>query len=76
MPLHVTVKTQTGSLEDRWTITNRGHPDTGDHPPEDDLRRYEIVGPQGKWHVNHNRGDGARVLALYALLGPGVTGDE
>jgi len=70
--LQVTIETAGRELVETWVITNLGHPDTGDRPDDDDLRRYRVQGPDGEFEVIHRRGDGARPLASLALLGPGI----
>ena len=53
-----------GEEIDRCSIVNRGHPETGTHPYDDDLRIYEVThkASMQKFHVLHRRSHGAWAL--------------
>lgn len=73
MSLNVTIDVN-GNVLHRLRVVNRGHPETGQHPQEDDLRRYEVAdtkGPVGS--VAHRRGDGAVQLASFSMSHAGPT---
>jgi hypothetical protein len=68
MPLviHLSVN---GRTIDQIAVRNVGHPDTGDHPADDDLRRYRVTDESNGRvvHVVHRRSAGARALAASAI---------
>jgi hypothetical protein len=60
--------TFTGVIDEIFVI-NRGHPDDGERPADDDLRRYEWRWDKGgiNGEVEHRRSDGALKLAQIVL---------
>jgi hypothetical protein len=68
VPLTIDVSVN-GSQIGQVVVRNVGHPETGDHPDTDDLRRYLVTdSSSGRTvHVEHRRSDGALALAADAL---------
>lgn len=68
MPLTVDLSIN-GRQIGQVVVVNVGHPDAGDHPEGDDLRRYRVTDSStGRTaHVEHRRSDGAVALAAAAL---------
>lgn len=64
----ITITTLEGPVE-TIQVLNRGHPDTGEWPEDDDLRRYRwrTVGRVKEGYVTHHRDEGALVLAQIVL---------
>jgi hypothetical protein len=62
-----------GQMIGELRIRNQGHPETGGHPSDDDLRRYrvELMQPGEPVvevaTVDHRRADGWQVLTIQAL---------
>lgn len=68
MPLTIDLSVN-GRQIGQVVVRNVGHPDSGDHPDTDDLRRYLVTdSSSGRIaHVEHRRSDGAVALAAAAL---------
>jgi len=64
----ITISTLDGVVE-RIEVLNQGHPETGDWPEDDDLRKYRwrTVGRGYGGHVEHHRDEGALVLSQIVL---------
>lgn len=71
VPVLITVEIPNTEVRDTWVVRNVGHPVTGDHPDDDDMRKYLVTDPDGgEFTIDHSRSLGHRSLVRRVLCHP------